>query len=413
MPYRLFIVLFGMCCNFCFGLNLDFQINRNISLFSQIFFDKTISEELEKEITSSFSSLTSNEDEQAEFISCLADINRKYNHKYMTPNFLNLWHKVSEKYDSQFQSDMEILAARALEMKEYNEKIASHIDFDAIFDFYDSQLKVKDSLKVFVCSTIKNSGSFAKSFGNNIILKFNWGNKAADICEILKQVCHRLFQTMDPNTKLSMRNYFLSHKSSNALPAYFMLDDVLAYAIGGLWIHSKLPDPKDSVLQHPNDNKIEKIAKSTLNMVDEYLKAEKKIDKAFFEKFIKHVEEQFPKAYEEYAIMMKRICLVVENGIDVPECKQIIKSAFQIDEIQNEIGPYTTLFIGTNLGAPALRTIQSKLPHRNEDYLFITKDEKTRKLYIIIKTNDMDKINKAVERIKKQQAIRINYEEGL
>ena len=408
------LFVFALLGNVSFALNLDFQVNRETSLFYQVFFERSYDNELREEIESSFNSLSSSDDEKAEFIKNLADPKRKYNHKYMTPNFLDLWTKAKEKYDGQFTSDVDILSARSLELKQYSEKTfkKGQLDFDPVFDFYNGQ-KPREQMKIFVCSTSKSSGNFANAYGNNIILKFNWGKCSADMCEILEQICHRLFQGMRPQDKQWMKNYFLAHKSPNFLPAYFLIDDVLAYTIGKLWAHPKLPAPQDSTFQKTKDPKIEKIAKSILKTIEKYLKDNKKIDKEFLDEFIKQVDRHFPKAYEEYAMMLKRVCIIVENGIDVPECKKTLQSEFEIDEIQDEIGPYTNIFIGKNLGAPALRTIQDKLPRRDGDYIFVTQDPKTRKLYIVINTNDIEKIKATIKDLKRQPAITIGYTKGL
>ena len=416
---KLLFCLF-VICEVCFGYtpSLDFQVNRNMSLFYQVYFEEIatdVYEDLYEEIKNSFGTLSASDDERAEFIDNLTELEKaNYHHKYMTPNFMNLWTKASESYDRKFDSDFEILSSRALELQEYSKNALENpqLNLSEVFKFYNSELGDSSQFKVYVCSTFEQSGIFARAFGNNIVLKFNYGNRAADMCAILEQVCHRLFQTMRSDSKQAMKNYFLSSGSKNALPAYFLFEDVLAYAIGGLWTHSKLPTPHDSILPKPCDQKIEIIANAILQTVNNYLKNRKKLDKEFLKEYIKQFDIKFPKAYENYDAMLMRLSLIVENGIDVPECQNVITGKFEIKEILNEVGSYTTIFIGNNLGHPALRTIQEKLPNLNSEFMFVTSD-RTGKLFIIIKTNDMRKVALAIDNLKSQPAIVFGYTKEL
>ena len=416
---KLLFCLF-VICEVCFGHtpSLDFQVNRNMSLFYQVYFEEIatdVYEDLYEEIKNSFGTLSASDDERAEFIDNLTELEKaNYHHKYMTPNFMNLWTKASESYDRKFDGDFEILSNRATELREYSKKALENpqLNFSAVFKFYDSDVRDNSQFKVYVCSTDKQSGIFAKAFGNNIVLKFNYGNRTADMCAILEQVCHRLFQTMKSNSNQAIKNYFLYNRSKNALPAYFLFDDVLAYAIGGLWTHSKLPSPHDSILPKPHNQKIEIMANAILQTVDNYLKNRKKIDEKLLEEYIKQFDIKFPKAHENYDAMLTRITLIVENGIDIPECRNVITSKFEIKEILNEVGSYTTIFIGNNLGHPALRTIQEKLPNLNSEFMFVTSD-RTGKLFIVIKTNDMRKVALAIDNLKSQPAIVFGYTKEL
>ena len=76
-------------CVFSINANIKFEIDRNIALFSQVYFEKDISEELYNELKSIF--ITSSENQEAEkqeFIECL--INKKTASKYITGRFINI-----------------------------------------------------------------------------------------------------------------------------------------------------------------------------------------------------------------------------------------------------------------------------------------------------------------------------------
>ncbi len=384
--------------------NLEFQVNRNISLFHLIYFEKAQEPKykaLFDEIESSFDSISADDYDKAEFMTNLAEMDKaKYRHKFMTPTFMELWRKAGEKYDRQFDSEAEVLNDRCAELKTYTNKILSKsgVDFSSVFDFYSSSLKKNTKFKIFVCSTLKNESSFAKAFGENIMLKFNYANKVADTCELLEQICHTLFKTMVLPKALS--NFFYEHKSKNAYPAYNLLDDILAHAIAKLWAIENLPKPHDSIITKPKDERVDFLAKRILPTINDYLKRHAKIDKDFVDKYMGLVDKHYPNLYRDFKVTMHSISLIVENGIDYTECAKVVKSQFGTKEIISEPGSYTTVFIGKNLGHPVLRTLQDKLPKKNKDYLFIKLHKG--KLFFVYNTDNLNKIKHARDQIQEQ-----------
>lgn len=393
--------------------NLEFEINRNAALFAQVYFENEISEDLNNEIKSSFgANLKNSKAEKAEFVNYL--INGKTEHKYMTPHFINLWKNAKSKYDKIFDDNVDILNDRKQELKIYTTKAFSKkvIDFESIFDFYGSKLQKNEPFKVFLFPTQKSSGSFSLGFQNNLFLKFNYGNKTSDCCAILEQICHRLFETKSKNSKELMENYFMNHHSKNAKAAYFLLDEVLANSIGRILCHSKLSGISDSILQKHKNPKINALSIAILPTIENYLKTNYEIDNNFYNSFIKQVELQYPKSNSLFEVLLSKISLIVESGIDVSHCQNVLASSFPIDEVCDKVSNYSVVFIGKNLGDSALLPIHSKIPNKENDFLFITSDKKS-KLFVIIKTNDEAKIKLAVKEMKKLSEISIGFMKDL
>ena len=389
--------------------NIEFEVNRNAALFAQVYFENDISGDLHNEIKSSFGSNSKNsKEEKAEFVSYL--ISGRTEHSYMTPNFMNLWKNAKSKYDKVFDDNVDILNDRKQELGMYAKKALSEktINFKTVFDFYGSSIGENESFKIFLFPTKMSSGNFSKAFKNNLFLKFNYGNKTADICAILEQVCHRLFESRSKSSRDMIENYFMSHHSKSAKAAYFLLDEVLAYAIGGLWSHSKLSGISDSALPNHSNPKIEAISKAILPTIEKYVKTRHEIDNNFYNSFIRQVELQYPKSSSCFDVMLSKISLIVESGIDVTYCQNVLTSSFSIDDVLDKVSNYSVVFIGKNLGDPVLQPINSKIPNKKNDFLFITKDNK-KKLFIIIKTNDESKIKSAIKEMKKAHEISIGF----
>ena len=404
--FRVSLLMFSISSVFGSVPNLDFQVNRNISLFYQTYFENLVGIEyknLHEELASAFAENDADEKEKEDFITDLSKMkNLKYRHKFMTPTFMSLWNIACEKYDRQFDNDIEILNNRKLELKQYSQEVfvKNSLNFAPVFAFYDSKINKNDKFNIFICSSQNNTQSFARAFGTNIVLKFNYAHRVADTCAILEQICCSLFSAMSSSTRALIKNYFHENKSQNAYAAYNILNEVLAYAIGKLWVFEKLPEPRDSAIDKSADEKIEEIAKAILPTVKKYLKDNKKIDIKFIEEYIKQVDLHYPKAYRNYKITMRSISLIVENGIDYTECQKIIRTKFGTREVVSEPGSFTTVFVGKNLGHPALTGLQDKLPKKNTDYMFIKLHKG--KLFFVFYTNDLKKVEYGLKKLTEQ-----------
>ncbi|MBQ7524362.1 MAG: hypothetical protein IJT08_02015 [Alphaproteobacteria bacterium] len=401
--------------------NVEFEINREIALFAQVYFDQggvgaDVGKKLRDEIKSSFgSNLQDSDNDKAEFVGCLASGDVR--HKYMTPTFMELWREAKLEYDSFFDNSVDILNDRKQELTLYAEKAFAdgHIDFKRVFDFYASELSEDTQFRAFIFPSNGHATengttkqNFAIAFGNNILLKFNYGNRAADTEAVLEQICQRLFATMPRGTE----DYFLHHASKSAKVAFLLLDDVLAYVIGKKWVHSRLGELADSPLQKCDDDKLEALANFIFPKLESYLNWERKIDEEFCDEFIKAVELQFPEAYKRPDIVLQKFALRIESGIDASLCQDLLTSSFNVKEIFENHLHYPLIFIGKNLGDHTLSSIQSKIPYRNDDFLLLTTDNKGR-LFILINTSDEAKITRAIEKLRKLQTLEIGHIEDL
>lgn len=408
---RLYVFVFASFASSSFASvpNLEFQVNCNISLFYQTYFENLDGVEyraLRAEIENSFGENGVDEGEKGEFVKNLSEMkNLKYRHKFMTPTFMDLWGGARAKYDRQFDNDIEILNNRKMELQQYSNAVFGKkvLDFSAVFNFYNSRINKSDKFDVFICSSQNNTKSFAWAFGTNVVLKFNYANHVADMCAILEQTCRSLFISMAPDTRALLKNHFCESKSQNAYAAFNILNEVLAYAIGKLWSFEKLPEPRDSSIEKASDEKIDEIAKAILPTIKRYLQSNKKIDVKFIEEYIKQIDLHYPMAYQNYKITMRSISLIVENGIDYTECQKILKRQFDTQEVISEPGSFTTVFIGKNLGHPALNGLQDELPKQMGEYMFIKLHKG--KLFFVFNTDDLKKVRKGFEKLTEQPAL--------
>ena len=392
--------------------NFDFQINKTACLFGQSYLEKEIAPDLESEINSSFMTLSKNNaDTQSDFISKI--IANRTDHEFITPTFSSIMKKSMLDYDVVFDKCSEILNSRKEELKDFSKKVLTTPKpfFDKVFKFYETDLKKDHKFNVFIYPTLGNALGRATSFKDNILLKFNYGNKAYDMCLLLKEVCVRLYNEKSNSEKKSIRSYFSSHKSPYAKVSYLMLEDILANTIS-LWAHSKFIDNSDSPPPLDQNNDINSLSKNLLPTLSKYLENENHMDSKLFDSIISAIQKLIPGSKDDINILMSKISLITESGIDVSTCNNILNSNFKIKNITNKPTIFTTIFIGNDLKNKNISTVSSKIPTKANDFIFTTKDPQNQ-FFIIIKTNDIAKIKTAIEKLKQLKEIKDGFEETL
>lgn len=392
--------------------NFDFQINKTACLFGQSYLEKETAPDLESEISSSFMTLSKdNLETQSDFISKI--IANRTEHEFITPTFSSIMKKSMLDYDVVFDKCSEILNSRKEDLKDFSKKALTKPKpfFDKVFKFYQTELKKDHKFNVFIYPPFGKTPGKATSFKDNIFLKFNYGNKAYDICLLLKEVCVRLYNEKSNSEKKFIKSYFSSHKSAYAKVSYLMLDDILANTISQ-WAHSKFIDNSDSAAPQDPNSGINSVSKEILPTLSEYLEKGNSMDDKIFDSIISAVQKLIPGSKDDTKILMSKISLIIESGIDVPACNNILNSNFKIKNISNKPSKFTTIFIGNDLKNKNIATVSSKIPNKNVDFIFITKDQQNQ-LFIIIKTNDIAKIKTAVEKLKQLKEIKDEFEEAL
>jgi hypothetical protein len=347
------------------------------------------------------------EREQEELIENL--INGKAEHHLISPALVKTFKDTLLDFEREFDSSYEILLHRKENIRLYQEKNKKLIDYTAIYKFYDSDTDLGTKFIVHIYPT-DMPGTYAKSYGSTIFLRFNYGNLTRDLCAVLREVCSWLYDSITPNRAQYIEKYFMSHGSRCAKVAYMMFRDVLAHAIGNIWTCEQLKNAGQADSQaspHQNES-IERIAQELVPIIKRYLVNRNEMDGDFFDRYIDLVERLYPQAKETPEILLTHVSLIVESGIDVTYCNQQVRAGLHTRRITNKVSDYSTIFVGLGLGHPALRSITEKIPNRDNDYLFVTTNSKGQ-LYIVIKTQDEGKIKKAIDKIKKMPKIQIGY----
>ncbi|MDR3224657.1 MAG: hypothetical protein LBT03_03785 [Holosporales bacterium] len=385
--------------------DISVSVDRFAFVFAMSCFENSQNNELGRLISEALSEKSDDYQNDCEqFVICF--INDRPNDRRMTSTLIAAKKEALLASEKMFDSSRGVLEQRKEELSIYWNKFfkKDKIGFSKVYKFYGISPQL---FKVFLyLSGIQ--GTFAKGFGTNIFLRFSYGKRTTDTCAVFKEICNCLYQRMPKARAAQVEHYFVFHKSPHAMAAYLILGETLAHAIGVRWIYQVLSSDSDSSPDPYSDPNIEKVSSEIFQTVNEYLGNKGELDDNFCESFIRIVAEQFPKAKDLFDIMLSKISLITENGIDITVCSSAILSSFNVRDITNKQSNYTTVFIGRNLGDQALKTISTKLPKKDNNFLFITKNN-TNKLFIVICTNDETKIQTAVRRVKRLKEFTEDY----
>ncbi|MNJ91784.1 hypothetical protein D3C87_94390 [compost metagenome] len=166
-------------------------------------------------------------------------------------------------------------------------------------------------------------------------------NHVGRIGVVLHEMCHVLYDEQPSEFQHTLESYFTENKSPYSQFAYNFLDEGLATALGNGWAFKYLtgePDPEEWY----NNEYINGFGKALYPMVEEYIAANKQIDRDFVTRAIDLFGKTFPNSITDYGILLNRVA--VYNDAD---------SRPGIDEVMNLIGSYFQL-TNSNFSSPIL-----------------------------------------------------------
>ncbi len=158
---------------------------------------------------------------------------------------------------------------------------------------------------------------------------------------VLHEMCHVLYDEQPGEFQHSIESYFAENKSPYSQFAYNFIDEGLATALGNGWAYKFLSgetDPNDWY----NNEYINGFGKALYPVVEEYIAANKSIDREFVNRAVDLFASAFPNSITDYGILLSRVSIY--NDADTgPE----------IDDIMNLTGSYFQM-TNSNFSSPIL-----------------------------------------------------------
>jgi len=382
--------------------NIEFNINKAACLFAQSFCIQGQQSpkilEFCNQINKLFLKDEDKNDKKNEFVNCL--INNKVEHEYLTPEFSSILKEAKSEYDTIFEKKSDELLNRKDELSSYSETFFSkHQSFlTDIFKFYLilAQEDQNQKFRIYLYPSNDISSGKITVFGDNMFLKLVYNKQSEDLCSIIHEVCHKLYKFK----KDTFENFFLKHKSKYSKAMLLLFDEFLATTIGNRLAYAKMNNGQEYKNDVSEDKYINTISRYFMPLIKKYINSSRWLDDQFLEESIKILEKDFKDINKTFDTMFLKINLIIEDKNLLPTYSKILKKEFCINDIyDNNKLPYTLIFIGENLGDPSLRSIGRKIPNKSGDFLSVILDE-NEKIYVIIKTKNEEKINKAVKILK-------------
>lgn len=177
---------------------------------------------------------------------------------------------------------------------------------------------------------------------------------------VLHEMCHVLYDEQSAEFQHQLDDYFAQNQSPYKAFAYNFFDEGLATALGNGWGSKQLSGKLDESDWYNNEY-INGFGKALFPLVEEYLAANKSIDKDFVNKAVDLFAATFPKCLTDYAILMNRVSIFCD-----------VDSDSEINGVRDQIGKYFQL-TNSRMSAPTLDPVS----------LEILKNEETTQLIII------------------------------
>jgi hypothetical protein len=315
-------------------------------------------------------------------------------------------------YEKIFERKLKLLRRKRLEItKSYSQ---CHIDIwlPKIMKFYGSDLSLARELpfNVFLFPLFSSDRGFSFPVGNRLLFLQalpESGDTHAGI--ITHEICHVFYKTMSSEQKQMFQNFFKKEKSNSAQLAKHYLDESLATSIGNRFVVNDA-NKKYSRGAY-NEEYIDKYSEVLLALVAEYLTEGKTIDKLFLKKAVQIFEQTFPNASSDYN-MLFFAPKIFSNFSESDVVEQILSvffsteiQVFTLDRInsttKNEYETIKLVIVKNSTNIPGV-TLK-----KQPDTLCVKKNKD--KIFVVIQTDELEKIKKALRFLKNQKVLRFSF----
>lgn len=128
----------------------------------------------------------------------------------------------------------------------------------------------------------------------------------------LHEMCHVLYENQSKEIQITIDNYFNQNKSIYSKQAYTYINEALATVLGNGFAIKEMNGKLDKNDWYA-DKTINDFAKAIYPMVENYLNENKSIDKEFVDNAIQLFSEKFPKSIYDYAQSLNRTISYTED----------------------------------------------------------------------------------------------------
>ena len=148
---------------------------------------------------------------------------------------------------------------------------------------------------------------------------------------VLHEMCHVLYDEQSSEFQHKLEGYFTENPSLYSKFAYNFLDEGLATALGNGWAYKSITGELDPNPWYDNEY-INGFGKALYPMVEEYLAADKEIDRDFVNRAIELFGTTFPNSITDYGILLNRVSIYcdAETMVEIDGLSKQLALYFQI-----------------------------------------------------------------------------------
>lgn len=243
---------------------------------------------------------------------------------------------------------------------------------------------------------------------------------------VLHEMCHVLYDEQPASVQHHIDSLFMANKSKYSQFAYDFFDEGMATALGNGWAYRSLNGTVDTGEWY-NHEYINGFGHALYPMAERYIETGKALDKVFVDSAIQLFGKTFPRATEDYSILMNRVHIYADAA-DERERQSLFRSigsqfrmtysdlSTPIADEENikafEEDNTTRLFIIDRNHNATLQWLKKQFPdigsltkNVKDQNFMLSFFDKSEKPVILIHTRNADMLNKALSYMKDEKYI--------
>jgi hypothetical protein len=325
--------------------------------------------------------------------------------------------EVFQKSHKEFEKMWE-KKAKFLEGKKYEIECAyRECDLDFLLQriraFFGSTRFLGENVpfEIFLFPSWNDQFGFAFPIGSHFIfLQALREDSVSHIAIIMHEICHIFYHCSSIHQRHLRQDFFGRGRSFHKALAKNYLDEALATSIGNQLIPKRLRGKHD---EKTYDNEyIDKYARELLPLIEHYLDNNIEMDKSFLEKSVEIFNQAFPNATRDCEALFFAPTIFSDFMDD--EIIPLVRNAFA----SGEVHVFTTKEyqkIKTRMFPVVIFIVKNsqKLPGiwrpKQTDFLYVKKDFGKKQSLVVISTDSLKKIEKALIFLKKMRTIDASF----
>lgn len=216
-----------------------------------------------------------------------------------------------------YQPNQEKFENKIKDLETFVQKTHLEKYFEEGLRFYHTGWDYSVPIDIAVVPSIEEGGFTGKAFLNIAVTEvpLNFAQNDVLFSVLMHEIYHTIYNEQPLTLKQEIRAWFNNHPSRNSQYAFFLLNEVLATALGNGYVYEQIngkTDPDDWY----NTKYINQMAHKIYPTVKKYLAAGKPIDKAFIDTYIALYDQFFATWTTEYAHLFTYRYILSDNEKD-------------------------------------------------------------------------------------------------